>query len=398
MVTIPTLSQLYNDVLNDLQSQYNINIPIFGKIFLRALAGAQAAKLKLFYLGLANIQKNIWPDTADSISIGGTLERFGLIKIGRNPFNAISGQYTVRVTGLAGATIPGFGKTQFISDATSLNPNVLFTLDVPYTCTGANDFITIRALTPGTISQLNIGDTLTATAPIINVTQTGNVVTANVVQPLDAETIEEYRSIVLFAFQYTPQGGSASDYRIWAGEVQGVAKVYPYAVTGQANEINLFIESDIANSTDGKGTPSALMITAVSNQIEGTGVNLADRPLGVFLINYLPITPYSVVVNIPASNPAFTSAQQTAIASTVTAWVNSVRPFIGGAELLVNKNDIINFNFLILPILTSSPGSSFGSVTFTVNGTSFSTFQFFNGFIPYMTGNFTFSGGTLTIS
>ena len=129
MVTIPTLSQLYNDVLNDLQSQYNVSIPIFGKVFLRALAGVQAAKLKLYYLALANIQKNIWPDTADSVSIGGTLERFGLVKIGRNPFSAVSAQYTIRVTGNTGATISGYGKTQFLSDASSLNPNMLFTLD-----------------------------------------------------------------------------------------------------------------------------------------------------------------------------------------------------------------------------------------------------------------------------
>jgi len=71
MVTIPTLSQLYNGVLNDLQSQYNVTVPVFGKVFLRALAAVQAGKLKLFYLGLANIQKNIWPDTADSVAIGG---------------------------------------------------------------------------------------------------------------------------------------------------------------------------------------------------------------------------------------------------------------------------------------------------------------------------------------
>jgi len=386
MVTIPTLSQLYNDILSDLQSQYNVNIPIFGKVFLRAVAAVQAGKLKLFYLGLGNIQKNIWPDTADSVSIGGTLERFGLIKIKRNPFQAVAAQYTVQVTGLAGAVIPGYGKTQFLSDASSLNPGYLFTLDAPYTCTGSNDFITVRALTPGNISKLNIGDKLTATAPITNVTETGNTVTAVVVQPLDAETIEEYRTVVLYAFQSTPQGGAASDYRIWAGEVQGVAKVYPYAVSGRSNEINLFIESDVVDSTDGHGTPDVTIILEVLNQIEGNpylGI-IGKRPLGVFLVNYLPVTPYAVNVNISAANPVFTSTQKTAITNALTSWINTVRPFIAGAEILANKNDVIDLNNLILQILTAVPGSSFGAVTFTVNGTAFSVYQFVNGFIPYL--------------
>lgn len=408
MVTIPTINQLYNDILNDLQSQYDFTIPVFGKIFIRALAAVQASKHKLLYLGIAITQKNTWPDTADSITNGGTLERSGLIKIGRNPFPAVSAQYTIRVTGLAGAVIPGYGKTQFTSDANSLNPNMLFTLDNPYTCTGSNDFITIRALTPGTISQLNIGDTLTATAPITNVTQTGgNTVTAQVVQPLDAETIEAYREIVLYSFQSQPNGGNSTSYRIWAGAIDGVANVYPFAVSGQSNQVNLYVESDIADSTDGKGTPSGTvpytegdgsMITAIADYIEGNGPNTLKRPLGIFLVNYLPVIPYNVTVSISSSNPAFTTSQQQQIADVVSAWVNTVRPFVAGADILANKNDIINLNFLILQILTAAPGTSFGTVSFTVKGTSFSTYQFLNGYIPFMTGTFVFTSGTLTIS
>jgi uncharacterized phage protein gp47/JayE len=382
MVTIPTFQQLYNDILNDLQSQYSATIPVFGKVFLRALAAVQAGKLKLFYLGLANIQKNIWPDTADSVSIGGTLERFGLVKIQRNPFPAVAGQYTVQVTGIASAVIPA--QSQFISDPNSLNSGMLFTLDAPYVCTGANDFITLRALTPGTISELNNGDTLTATAPISGVNTNGNTVTAQVVQPLDAETIDEYRAAVVYAFQSQPQGGSATDYRIWSAEVQGVARVYPYAKTGAANEINLFIESNIADSTDGHGTPDAAMIQAVSDVIEGDGIVLAKRPLGVFEVHYLPVTPYAVNVNISGASPAFTDDQKTAITDAITQWIDTVRPFVAAADILANKNDFIDLNNLILQTLTAAPGTTFGSVTFTVNGTPFNTYTFLNGFIPYL--------------
>ncbi len=385
MVTIQTIQQLNSDILNDLQSQYSITITLFGKVFLRAIAGVQAGKLKLYYLGLGNIQKNLWPDTADSVTIGGTLERAGLIKIGRTPFSAVSAQYTVKVSGLPGAVIPGYGKTQFISDASSLNPNMLFTLDNSYTCTGANDFITVRALTPGTISQLNTGDTLTATAPITNVVSTGNIVTAQVVQPLDAETIEAYRKAVLFSFQSQPQGGSGTDYILWASAIQDVAAVYPYATSGQSNEISLYIESDIAESTDGHGTPSSTMLFNVEGYIEGAFNNVGKRPLGIFLINYLPVTPLPVTVNITGANPAFTATQQAAIIDSITTWVNTVRPYIASAYPLSSKNDIIDINNLISQTLNAAPGTSFGAVTFTVNGTQFNSYNFLLGFIPYIT-------------
>lgn len=384
MVTIPTINQLYNGVLNDLQSQYDITIPIFGKVFLRALAGVQAAKLKLYYLGMASVQKNIWPDTADSVTIGGTLERFGLIKIQRNPFTALSAQYTVQVSGIAGAVIPA--SAQFISDAISLNPGMLFVLDVQYVCIGTGDFITLRALSPGTVSELNIGDTLTSSAPIAGVVQTGNTVTAVVVAPLDAETLEAYRAAVLYAFQSQPQGGSATDYRIWSSAVQGVAKVYPYAVSGISNTINLFIESVVADSTDGKGTPTGTMIFNVLNQIEGNaGLGIvAKRPLTVLVINYLTIIPLPVNINITGANPAFTTAQKTLIINEITAWINTVRPFVAGADILSNKNDIIDLNNLILQTLTAVPGSVFGAITFTIGGTPFNSYQFLNGNIPYL--------------
>jgi hypothetical protein len=60
MITIPTLQQINASIINDLQAQYGNNIPPFGKVVLRAIAAVQAAKLKLIYLTLGNLQKNIF--------------------------------------------------------------------------------------------------------------------------------------------------------------------------------------------------------------------------------------------------------------------------------------------------------------------------------------------------
>src|SRR5690242_194274 len=127
MIPIPTISQLYNDILNDIQAQFGSNIPLFGKNYSRASAMVQAARLKIYYLVLGNLQKNIFVDTADPESVGGTLERWGRIKLGRNPFPAVAAQYQVVVTGSIGAQIKS--SQTFKSNDDSANPGMLFVLD-----------------------------------------------------------------------------------------------------------------------------------------------------------------------------------------------------------------------------------------------------------------------------
>src|SRR4051812_1989999 len=120
MITIPTLVELYNAIKSDLETEFGATIPVVGKSFLRVFAACQAAKLKLYYLTVGKLQKNIFVDTADPESLGGTLERFGRVKLGRNPFPAQAGQYKIGVSGSIGAVIKS--STTFKSDDNSLSP------------------------------------------------------------------------------------------------------------------------------------------------------------------------------------------------------------------------------------------------------------------------------------
>ena len=246
MNNIPTLNELYTQILSDLESSESINItiPLFGKNFLRAMAMVQAAKMKLLYLRVGFVQKNIFVDTADSEAIGGTLERFGRVKLGRNPFPARAAEYTIEVTGTIGATIPA--STVFRSDDDSLNPTKLYILDNAYTLVSATDTVLVRALEAGNGSQLLVGDTMTSTIPLANVNQVGEV-TIESVEPLAAETIEQYRRITIEAFRLEAQGGAGADYRLWAFDVQAVQQSYPYAKSGNANEVDLYIEATIGD-------------------------------------------------------------------------------------------------------------------------------------------------------
>lgn len=386
MITIPTVAELYEDIIADIESEYGETVPAFGKVFLRALAAVQAMKMKLYYLAIGNLQKNIFVDTADPEASGGTLERFGRIKLGRNPFPATAGQYEIQVTGTPGSVINSL--TTFKSDDTSSNPGKLYILDTPFTLVTNPDTCNVRALEAGLDSQLDIGDTLTATAPIAGVNKSV-VVVSEVVEPFAAETTEDYRQKAEEAYQLEPQGGAASDFRLWAKDAQGVQQAYPYAKSGVDGEVNLFIEATTADSTDEKGTPSVGLLDDVEDVVEfdpDTTKPLSERgrrPISTFQVNYLPVTPLNVNINV-AGFTGITAPLLTLITNALRSEIDLIRPFVSGADVLADKNDILNTNKIISVILEVAPGSIFGAVTMTVAGNPVSTYTFENGEIPYL--------------
>lgn len=386
MITIPTLVQLYNGILADLEAEFGTNIPLFGKNFLRAKAAVQAGKLKLIYLSLGNVQKNIFADTADPESKGGTLERFGRVKLGRNPFAARAGQYELEVTGTIGSIIKA--SSTFKSNDDSLSPGKLYVLDTAFELTAEIDYITVRALESGLDSSLNINDELTATAPIAGVTSLASV-SAEIIEPLSAEGTEEYRGKTMNSFRLEAQGGAPTDFRLWAQDAQGVAAVYPYAKSGASGEVNLYIEATLADSDDGKGTPSAMMIAEVEEVIDFNPdstlplLERGRRPMGVYQVHYLPVTIKDINIEITGFVGA-TVAIETAIFNAVATELANIRPFVSGADILDDKNDILDINKIISLILLVRPGSVFTSVDLKVDDVSESTWTFTNGDIPFL--------------
>ena len=386
MQPIPTLQELYTAQIAALEAEFEDTLPVFGKVFLRALAMVQAAKLKLFYLHLGSVQKNVFVDTADREAAGGTLERFGRAKLKRNPFTAVAGQYEVEVTGDVGAVIPS--QTTFKSNDDSAAPGKLFILDSEKVLTSTTDTIIIRALEAGPTSQLSPNDFLTATSPIALVEGLVQVL-SETVEPLEEEDIEDYRAKALAAYQLEPQGGAGGDYRIWTASVQGLARVYPYAKSSASAEVNLYVEAEVDDSTDGKGTPSAGMLTDVeavveldpdiSKPIDERG----RRPLGVFQVHYLAVTPLDVDIDI-AGFVGLTPEIQTKILEALTEKINLIRPFISSTDVLELKNDILDTNSIIAAILNARPGSVFGTITLTVNASAVPTYTFSDGEIPWL--------------
>lgn len=374
MTNIPTIKDLFNGIIASMNAQFGINIPTIGKNFLRNLAGVWAGKMKLQYLFLGNIQKNVWFDTADPVALGGTLERFGSVFLQRLPYAATQGQYVVTVHGSIGATIPA--NTTYTSDPTSLNPGYLFILDTTHVLVGTTDTITLRATTAGSIANLAVGNTLTCNKPIVNVLQTGNTVASVAVSAVDAETVEEYRAAIATQILLAPQGGAVADYIAWGTPVTGVQHIYPYAASGAPYQINVYVEAILTDSGGGPpdynyGIPTTTIKNAVTAAIIADPITGAARkPLGVILG---PLTAIATSQkHTPHSDGGFIVGDTGTInGGSVLATYQVTGIGVGGsitAYIITNPGQGYSVASNVATTPTSGGGSSFFIDILTLNG------------------------------
>lgn len=360
MQNIPTTQQLYDSILSNLEAEFSITLNPFGRAFLVALSGVFSGILWLFYIAIGILQANIWVDTCDLV----TLIRYGLIILGRNMFQATPAQYTISLVGSVGGVVPA---TQvWRSDDSSESPGMLYQITGgAYTMPGSSGTVTIQALEGGTDSALNIGDTLTATAPMNNVNQAGAIVTVDVVDPVDAETEALYRQNVIEKVQLVAGSWSAVDYRLLGTGISGVQQTYAYINPSNSNEVDVYLQGEIPGSAIG-GT----IITAYDTAIE------LVRPIGTFIIDVLatPINEITITITAGSFTP-YTAAQKTIINGALVNFVNSVHPFIAAADNIANRNDVIATFNLNSVITGAVPGFGFSTVTFTVDTITETTYQ-----------------------
>jgi len=261
-------------------------------------------------------------------------------------------------------------------------------LDAEYTMTGSSDIIEVRSLGSGVDFDLNIGDELTITEPVIGVNSTVTVDSVIDV-PTASEDIEIYRQSILDSIQLEPQGGAKTDYRLWASDALGVKKVYPYVKNGEAGTVQVFVEATITDSTDGKGTPSAGLLTDVEDVIEfdpdeTKPLNERGRRPIQATIEVGPISLIPVDVSIIGLNED-TASIRASISSNLDSYLQDIRPYIAGADLARDKNDIL-YEGRLQSVVTDTLESAnfFTSFNMVVNGVSVDNYQFELGNIPYL--------------
>lgn len=358
MSNIPSLNDLYQQLYNDIKFKLNIVTTSIGRTFLKPWAKVYAGILKTVYIAINKVEQNIYPDTADYA----TLLRIGIMRLGRKPFGAVQGEYTVTVTGTIGATISA-GQLFSTSD------NKVFQLDADYTLTDTSGEITIIAVTGGTSQQLEIGQTLQSASPIADVNSTVTV-TAETVAPTDAESIEDYRADIIDSYQLTPQGGAKSDFKLWAKSVAGLRDVYPYTKQGAPTMVDVFIEGDNDIVT------SETLIQAYIDYVE------PDRePVGIAEIYYFPVVQTAVNVNIYGlENIGLINAIRLAI----EAVLYNIRPFIAGADpISEQKKGDLKYSDIYSAVYEVTSGL-FDNLEIEINGEIYTKYTFDFGAVPVL--------------
>lgn len=387
-VEIPTYNELYNNILNDNATKLGVNVTDLGdSIIVRAkvLAGIQYQ----LYLTVSRVQRNQFPDLADEDE----LIRQGEPLLGRVPSPATQGQYVVQVTGEIGAVIDA--STQFIANDSTNAAGYLFIVDNEFTLTAETDSLTIRALTPGLDPLLYIDDLLTSAQPIVNVDSECKTLSVSV-EPSNAEDIESYRDDVLEFVRLEPQGGSPSDYKLWASDVPEVRTVYPYLKTGSPGDVEVFIEATPENSKPLgiTGEPSDQTINDVyTPQVGSTPESGAliwndaqargRKPIGVF--NIFPYSVDPVAVDIYFIELTDNSIA-TQLRSTIESLMYDVRPFIAGADNIADKNDSLTIAAIINVVfsLLSGTGITYTDISMQIGGLTVTSYEFTRGYYPYL--------------
>lgn len=382
---IPSIQQLYTKLVTDIKNSLGI-LAALVKFVINALSGVLAAQLKLLYLYLNDIQNNQFPDTADTAANGGTLERQGQIYLNRQPFPATDGVYTSTVTGVTGSVVDA--QTTFLSDGGSNSPGNLYIIDNAYTLPGVTGTITIRALNNGLAYLLNVGDTLTPTAPILGVDTTVTILTVTI-SPVDAEPTEVYRQAILNAIRLQPQGGSKTDYMAWSSDANGVRRIYPYVKNGDAGTVQVYVEAITADSTDGHGTPSGGLLTDVDAVIRFNPdttvptIGRARLPIQANL-EVLPVTPIPIdvtIISLQTTSPTIVAA----ILANLQIYLYTIRPYIAGADLPRDQNNVLTA-VRLQSVVNDTIGNSntFLAFTMAVNGVPVNIFTFSLANIPYL--------------
>lgn len=384
MKKIPSIKQLFSAIESDFKSNLGID-DVQTKQVLNAVSAVLAGQLKLIYLYVDDVRNNLFPDTADTSDNGGELNRLGNIYLNRQPKPATNGRYLLKLDAEPNSKLRN--SITFKSNEDSKNPGKLFILESDYFCNGIDDIIEVRSLESGSDSLLEVENELTITEPVIGVDST--VVVQGIISvPLESETVDEYRKKIINAIQLEPQGGAKTDYRLWAEDAQGVRNVYPYVKENNAGTIQVFVEAKSNDSTDGLGTPSADLLQTVRDVIimdpdDTKPINERGRKPMQSILEVLPITlrPVDVlIIGLQENNLDI----QDLIRTNINLFLQEIRPFIDGADLLRNKNDIL-YDGRLQGVVSDSLGSGnfFTDIKTYVDGQEVASFKFALSNIPY---------------
>lgn len=313
-----------------------------------AVATALAGQFKLMEKDIELAARQGCPLTADSRTqhSNGSLENWGVVKIARQPYPAAPGQYTITITGTGTVT----AGTQYIDDVTEF----VYVLQADVVCAGTGTG-TVKAVGEGSETVLAVGSSLFAQQKFDGIED--EVIVATVaVEPVDAEDFEDYRDVIVGSFRTTPRGGAIGDYIVWALEVEGVFKVFPY-VSSVPTEGNVYIQAH-QTTLNPTGVADSTLLTAVKAYLT------TKEPMTTGETNVYSVIERAYVVDVVGLTD---SSKESAVKTALESYFASKYPFIDGVDDETLRTDRVTLADIYSVVYGAIGTAGVYSITLTAN-------------------------------
>lgn len=210
--TRPTLPQLIERVEGDLKGPLGI-VTVLRRSFIGVISRALAGLAHLLFGFLKFIEKNAFPDTAETEFLDRWAGIWGVSRL-----VATFAQFQLDVTGTTGTVIPA-GTVYQRDDGAE------YTVDSEVTLAGGAGTLDLTAVVAGVAGNLEVADALSIQSPIAGLDSEGTVSTITT-DAEDTEDDDSLRERLIDRIQNPPSGGAANDYIQWARSVPGVTRAW----------------------------------------------------------------------------------------------------------------------------------------------------------------------------
>lgn len=318
---IPSIEEIKNRIISDVEGKINQFIPILPLAFTRVVASAIAGIIYLLYQAILWVYKQIFPASADDVSLA--------------LLGAIVGVFRVaEVQAVILCTVPGTGPqvdagTLFVGS----NGVTYIVQTTTAIVAGEATDVPMLALTGGDIGNLINGEELIITSTDLDLTGTAEV-TSTQTPGADEESLESFSARVSIRYRVRDINGSVGAYTINGLETPNFIWIGPFADESLPGTVNVYGEVD--NQPDGIPTTSQLtqLLSFLTNDTD-TGKEYR-RPISDTL-NTLAISrkEFDLEVFINTSSAELNADIEVA----VRTFISTLKPFIDGVTS--PRNDVL---------------------------------------------------------
>jgi len=225
-IKTPTTQELYDMIINDYKTRTSQEPPLLRRAVIKFLAWGFSGVVVLLWKFGAWQYLQVFIETAELEA----LMKWGSLR---------NVEYNYGQTAEIQLTLIGVTAEKVLAGTIFKSPDngLTYKSSVDSSVIEGVSVVSVTADTEGTIGNLTIGSILNITNPITGIPENGEV-TSIITTGEEPEDINVYRTRVIFAYKRPPQGGSASDYYLWATEVEGIDDCLVYVFT--PGEVTLY--------------------------------------------------------------------------------------------------------------------------------------------------------------